>query len=345
MRPQILGTGICAKAVVDSFPLNSLDIIQPTGIRSNCSLTHQGINFTVADSSIGGLSNRYHGVTPGQTINKPAYESYLKNLKLKCLSRVSDNTYFVPWRVPRPDLKATRSINIENVNFRKQTFLCLSVMGNLTFLQNAGYISNNLDISDDLIINFGIIADLPKHLRPLYFIGGTVFPVIKIPNGIITFRPIFGRADSLDFTKNIISQFFNGGHQQIKSKIQQAIYLKFGLQLSFKKPRAWAAVLQLNVPNIYRLSHGILSFNGDIRKKTQKSLSHATKILVSNLPNSKVKQPEYFNGIHLGYNRNILSGIPKQINVFDMSLNEAKGQHPTLQVYCDIREKLVDQKT
>ena len=176
---------------------------------------------------------------------------------------------------------------------------------------------------------------------PQYFFGGTVFPIIKLNNGIITFRPIFGEADTLDFTKNIFLQFLSGHRGKITSKLQQAIYLKFGLQLSSKKPKRWAAVLQTNVPDVYYLSKGKLKINGNLVRRADAGLSQASNVLIKNIPGAELTLPEYFNGIHLGYDRNILKDIPKNLHVFDMSLNKRKGQHPTIEVYCDIRRKLV----
>jgi hypothetical protein len=340
MNKIILGTGICARAVMDSFHKTDIDLFQPMETQLKTELNYHGINFVLSDINTGGLSNRYHGIIPGKTINNVAYNEYLKTLKLRHLSQISDETYYVPWQVPRPNLKRAANINLANIDLSRKIYLCLSVLGNLSFLQNNGLLKNKVTMSDDLIIKFAEFKNLPIKYFPKFFYGGAVFPVIKTENGIISFRPVYGEDNSIDFTKNVYKQLFLNNPLQILSKVQQAIYLKFGLLSPLKKPLRWVATLQLNIPNFYTLLEGKVTINDGIFKIAEKNISHAYALLKQKIPETVFCDAEYFNGIHLGYDRAILANIPRNIRVYDMSLNQFKGEHPTVQVYCNIRKML-----
>ena len=58
------------------------------------------------------------------------------------------------------------------------------------------------------------------------------------------------------------------------------------------------------------------------------------------LSDSVAGSPSFFNGIHLGYDRSLLDCVPDNISVIDTSLNEMPGAHPTIEVYCKVRQNL-----
>ena len=43
---------------------------------------------------------------------------------------------------------------------------------------------------------------------------------------------------------------------------------------------------------------------------------------------------DVMSGIHLGYDRKLLSGLPPGVHVLDTSLNPEPGQHPTVRTFC-----------
>lgn len=340
MKKLLYGTGMCAQAVIDTLGRRQVELIQPVSRDLKTDLSLGELSFKICDPSVKGLSRRYHGVTPGKTINDKANFNFLKKLKLRTIPEVCNNSYFVPWNVPRPKMNGTIPKLPISLNDHRDIFLCSSVVGNIQALQKHKYVPEIVDISDDLIIGIGSLQDLPSYLLPSHFWGGTAFPILEVPNGIITFRPVFGKNDTIDFTKKIISQLLYGGFGTVRSKVQQAVYLKFGVQPIFKNPYKWMVLLQLNVKNFYKLETGDISLNLDLIDNVKEKIMSSQLYTKSVLPNFVAGSPSFFNGIHLGYDRCVLEGVPDNIRVLDTSLNETPGTHPTVEVYCKVRKNL-----
>lgn len=340
MKKLLYGTGMCAQAVIDTFGRKQVELIQPSSRDVKTDLSLGELSFKICDPSVKGLSKRYHGVTPGRTINNKANIDFLKKLKLRTIPEVPNNSYFVPWNVPRPKMNGFIQKLPISFNDHRDIFLCSSVVGNLQALQKHKYIPEIVDISDDLTIGIGSLQDLPSNLMPSHFWGGTAFPILEIPNGIITFRPVFGENDTIDFAEKIIKQLLNVGFGTVQSKVQQAVYLKFGIQPIFKKPRKWIALLQSNVQNFYKLETGDISLNINLIDNVKEKIMSSQLYTKSVLSNFVAGSPSYFNGIHLGYDRSILDCVPDNISVLDTSLNEMPGTHPTIEVYCKVRQNL-----
>lgn len=345
MKPIIYGTGMCARAVIDSLGQENIEIIQPTKDTRPESIDLDGIKFRVCAHSQGGLSSLYHGITPCNTINATQNTEYLKTLKLKVKPELMSNGYFVPRKVPRPTkIKNTHQGNVK-LTSNNTAFLCLSVVGNLSVLQEYRHIPDNVTISDDLIIGIGSFNELPKSLQPIQYIDGVVFPIISVPSGIITFRPVYNNDLQLDFSKNILKQLGRGSVRGILPKVLQAIYLKHGLQPSFLRPVKWLATLQLNIPNFYTLRDRTLIPNSDLISDTRKKIPAYLRLIRREITTFEEEPPTFFNGIHLGYDREILRNVPDNIQVYDTSLNDRPGTHPTIKTYCKIRELLHATKT
>jgi hypothetical protein len=332
---DILGTGLMAQAAWDAAP-NSLVY------GSSQKAEHEVLNSAwrgspvISNRGIGGLSRSYHGVTPAIVFDNPENEQPLQRLNLQVplsLRGFSDQN-FVPWKVPRPSLSPSGDIPA-NLREQSTTALCLSVMGNISFLLAQGFIQH-ADINDDIVFRAGRLSAkdamrlFGKHRR---IQGGTLFPFIRLSSCQISIRPVFYRPVDINFIDLRDSLLRAATPGDVFEKILKALYLRYGVQL--KEVRYWEVFVQANVEAAYEVTSrgvretqaaqtaiGLISHDVGMFMKGQQATSYVDDT------------GDVLCGIHLGYDRRILKGLPENILVLDTSLNSHRHLHPTIESYC-----------
>lgn len=335
----ILGNGIIAYATY-----NVLSNYFIYGDKTKC--THTTIGSTWRENAIlynkgfGGLSKYYHGVTPATVLLEKNNEKALSSLGLKIEMDIKlKNFNFVPWKVPRPKIRKKNILPIEDFYFnehrKNNIFLCLSTLGNLTFLKENQLIEE-AQITDDLVFKIGKISNyeiIEKKLQSKIKNQGVFSPYIRSKLGLISFRPVFKTETSINFINFKENLKQSPGIHIIIEKIRRAIYLRYGILTG--KVKHWECFIQVPVKASYQLTdHGLFETNStketynEIAKKIDREISDI------GLSSFKKKLGEVIPGIHLSYDRKILKDLPRNIIVLDTSLNDDIYLHPTLASYC-----------
>ncbi len=335
----ILGDGLCAYGV--SLALKNFEIYA-----SKVSSNHKKIESSfrpdpiISNISSKGLSNYYHGVSPSSIFFNYDYIEPLQKLGFKISSKKDfvRSSYFVPRFVPRPQIKKTKDIKKFDLESKQHEnlFFCLSVVGNLNILSKLKKI-NEIVISDDLVFKIGNISceDYNKSFSlPFLNMQGAFFPSIEFEGGFLSFRPVFIKETSLNFIE--LKEDFKSNRDPIAffEKALKAFYLRYGI--NFFKVRYWECYVQKNIKSNYVFRNGKLIEIKDSLKDLEKSLSFLLSIVENKgLRIIDEKISNISSGIHLGYDRDILSEIPSNINFLDTSLNPNPGLHPTIISFCE----------
>lgn len=332
----ILGAGLCADAVYKSVKLATVYANSANHNHSRLTSTWRA-DPVISNKGRHGLSRYYHGVTPTYAIElyKPLLWR-LYNIHLPDeLWDASTNSYFVPKKVPRPELSINYKLDKFDLGLSKPSqniFLCLSVIGNLNFI-NKNIKNINCNVSDDIIFKIGNIdnRDYKKYCEVFFkkSDGVSVFPAIVADDYLVTFRPVMIKSVNINFI-DLIKNFAQFSPTGIVEKILVSIYLKFGILVL--KPKSWDLYIQLNVENAYKFDNGEISENSELDEIIKRKKFAISRSLADKFGSFK---DQFFiknviSGIHLGYDRKILDEIPKNIYVLDTSLNDRPGQHPTI---------------
>lgn len=302
-----------------------------------------GILSVVAREGDSGLSKKYHGVTPSDVVTNPAYQNALEEIKLFVRDpSIAEYGYFVPKFVPRP--RNLTPTTLTDKNFKNKlsetNYFCMSVTGNLLRLQSLGYIKQTVKIGDDVIVKLGTVDARDISVQPIYKKNGTFFPSLYLEGSMIYFRPVYFDEVDLDFSKSFLSaETINPRH--LIEKILCSIFLKFGRHLV--TPRRWEIFSQHHLNDAYTLESSMLKPSGSAKATLETKHSELSNYVSSIYSTFKKSPPNYFNGIHLSYDRSILENVPSNIHVLDTSLSRGNGYHPTIEMYCKIRS-LYDHK-
>ena len=332
---NILGSGMCAYAAKNVWK------------NSNCYsekkfMPHKRIKSNwrpdpiISNKGIGGLSFHYHGVTPTSVINdkKNMEPLSILNLNERQAFTVTES-YFVPRYTPRPRIKKLLDISEFKTQSKSEIiYLCLSVVGNLNYLINRDYI-DQVDISDDIVYKIGSVSD--KEVKDILSKNhitkkGAYFPILQIKNGHINFRPVFFKKTSINFI-DIGKDFFKDlSPIVIIEKVLKAIYMRYGL--IFLKPKYWECYIQQNIKGAYTIKKNAIIEN-DVKDIINDYIDAAhEKIISEGFNNFILDIGDFMSGIHLGYDRTILKTVPQKYRVFDTSLNDNPGSHPTILAFC-----------
>jgi hypothetical protein len=344
----IYGNGMAAFAV--SKVIDNVKIYASSEKKRNTHIRSKWRNSPIIfNDGVNGLSGYYHGVMPGCIFKDNTLKDGLSVLNLDCNTKnIIFNSYFVPWVVRRPRIKSFSEFDPIAVSdlSKGDNYLCMSVIGNLKFLQQHGYIKNAV-ISDDIIYKIGTISitDYKKLTHKREFCKkGIFFPIINMKNGFVHFRPIFFRETNINFTNLINSFISNKSVGEFFEKVLRSIYMRFGVLLT--RPSKWECFVQVSIKNFYKLKEdGAVEELESARMEYLKSIDAANEYINEfGFKDFKYDNGEVINGIHLGYDRNILKNVPKNIYVFDTSLNNKLGYHPTIVMFCKIVEILKNNK-
>jgi hypothetical protein len=289
-------------------------------------------NPVISNTGLYGLSRYYHGVSPISILSDPLTLKLLKiDERMPCPNK---DKYYVVLRKPiRPKFGKindiakfdTRVLSNSSVN------LCQSVIGNLLYL-NSRFNLRDIDISDDIVFKAGDIlhADFNKYFDKIVIKGGGyhLLPMIKIPNGMVTLRPVFNHPVDLNFI-DLHKNFFNISPGEAIEKLRSVFFLRKGVLLG--KVTKWECHVQLNIPKCY-----LLNKSGEIIEKYNKNnfskdVKNIAPYILNIFPTFKLNIGRVGSGIHLGYDREVLDTLPENIKVFDTSLNDNAGaDHPTI---------------
>lgn len=331
----VLGSGICAYAVKKIW--TGADCYS-----KKLKMKHSKLESNwrpdpiISNKGIGGLSLHYHGVTPTTVINDKKNMEPLNILNLNERQAYTETeSYFVPRYTPRPRIKRLLDISEFKTQSKSEIiYLCLSVVGNLNYLINRDYI-DQVDISDDIVYKIGSVSNKEvKKILPRNHITkkGAYFPILQIKNGHINFRPVFFKKTSINFI-DIGKDFFKDlSPIVILEKVLKGIYMRYGL--IFLKPKYWECYIQQNIKGAYTIKkHAIIE--NDVKDIINDYIDAAHEKIISEGFNSFILDiGDFMSGIHLGYDRTILKTVPQKYRVFDTSLNDNPGSHPTILAFC-----------
>tara|TARA_B100001057_G_scaffold349498_1_gene350925 strand:- start:820 stop:1926 length:1107 start_codon:yes stop_codon:yes gene_type:complete len=344
----ILGDGLCAYGT--KLALENSIIFAPKNKSNHYKLNSKYRNASVLfNSGKKGLSNFYHGVTPLSILKNKKYSEVLKKINLNddALKDIDKSGYYVPFLVPRPKIKKT--LNLKNFDLEKNIennlYFCLSVIGNINSLYKLNYLQETL-ISDDVVFSVGKISN--KDFKEKYFdqlktTKGTVFPCEYRENFTLSFRPVFFESVDMNYIDFKETFFKEISLKQLNEKILKSIFLRFGIK--FIKVKYWECFIQKNIRSSYLFKKGKISEDKMFKKNLESSFEEAKNLIKSlNFISFKEKISNVSCGVHLGYNREILSKVPKNLNFFDTSLNKNHGHHPTIVAFCESYLKTVQKK-
>jgi hypothetical protein len=333
--PIVLGSGLCASAAVSA--LRGALVLSPLGKRP-----HTRVDSVwrppavVTNLGGGGLSQYYHGVMPSAVLIEEKYQPALRLLGLADMKVPQGDWNFVATKVPRPWVRPNASIDgFDLCQVGDETvFLCLSVIGNLQLLIAQGYLKE-ARVSDDVVFKLGTVS-LEEGARffPLPQLGprGAFHPILRFPGGQLGLRPRFFRDTTINFI-DLKQNFLTVDPRDLAEKALRALYLRYGL--CPLKASGWDVYVQRSFANAYTVSRHDVSESGDLKSQFQEvvevEIQRMTQIGFTTFRRSL---GDVMSGIHLGYDRNLLNGLPPRLHVLDTSLNPEPGQHPTVRAFC-----------
>ncbi len=337
MSIKIYGAGMAAYAAKLAFP-NSIVFANKAVCKHYRIKSQWREEPIIYNSGTHGMSAFYHGVSPVDLFHDSENKiplTYLgiwfdiKTLNIK-------HGYFVPLKVPRPKIKKYEYFNDIKLKDTDVVFLCMSVVGNLKYLIGEGYIKE-AKIGDDLVYKIGTInTNEYNNVINKYAIRvkkGSIFPIIKFNNKIISFRPIFIKETNLNFIDlNQNFSLFNFNLLDIIEKILSAIYLRFGLLLYPVKK--WACYVQDYIDDAYEINANGVYESALLHQKYLNSKISTSELLKNLFRDFNEEEGFVISGIHLRYDREILKNIPLNLHVFDNSLSNNYGEHPTIIMFC-----------
>ena len=336
MRPPIvLGSGLCASAVVSVA--RRARVFSPRGRRPHTRVyTPWRPAAVVANLGGGGLSQYYHGVTPSSVFKDETCQSGLRLLGLHDVQVPEGEWNFVPASVPRPWVRHVSPLEEFDLCLLadNSVYLCLSVIGNLQILVGAGYLEV-AQVSDDIVFRLGTISKQEgESLLPPSQRGpqGVFHAILRVPGGQIGLRPRFFRDVELNFidtTRNLLSI----DPRDLSEKALRAVYLRYGIRPF--EVKEWDVYVQRNFANAYTVSSaGVVEspeLQASFRTAVDEEAQRMTQIGLSTFRRSL---GDVMSGIHLGYDRSILTNLPPRLCVLDTSLHPEPGQHPTVRTFC-----------
>jgi len=338
LRPQILGSGLCASAVALNW--QNADIYSSLHTKKHAVVPSRWRpSPIVGNAGWQGLSRYYHGVLPSEILEIERYQEPLAALGLWGFKPpIPTRSYFVPRRVPRPQIPKSKNIKaISECEINtKLSYLCMSVVGNISYLLARGLL-DEVALSDDIVFKVGEISTddmsalLPDRQRTRQ---GCFFPCIYMDDIQLSFRPVFSRVVAVNFID--IRENLREGLSvlDLLEKVRKALYLRYGFQLG--KVKRWEVFAQKNISAAYIMSRDGIFESAGIDRTIKECREHIRDYCTQLKLNSfEGCESSVMSGIHLGYGREILSDLPTNYRVLDTSLNNVPGTHPTIRSFCE----------
>lgn len=333
--PIVLGSGLCASAAASA--VRGAFVLSPLGKRSHTRVdTVWRPPAVVTNLGGGGLSRYYHGVMPSAVLKEEKYQPGLRLLGLANVQVPQGDWNFVPTKVPRPWVRPDASI--DGYDLRQvgdaPVFMCLSVIGNLQLLIAEGYLEE-ARVSDDVVFKLGTVSlEEGASLLPPPQRGprGAFHPILRFPGGQVGLRPKFFRDTTINFIdpkQNLLSI----DPRDLAEKALRAVYLRYGL--SPLRASGWDVYVQRNFTDAYTVSRDGVAESRGLKSQFQEVVEHETQRMTQlGFTTFRLSLGDVMSGIHLGYDRNLLAGLPAGLHVLDTSLNPEPGQHPTVRTFC-----------
>ena len=93
--------------------------------------------------------------------------------------------------------------------------------------------------------------------------------------------------------------------------------------------------VQRNFANAYTVSSGGVFESPELQASFRSAVDEeAQRMAQIGLATFRRSLGDVMSGIHLGYDRSILTKLPSRLCVLDTSLNPELGQHPTVRAFC-----------
>jgi hypothetical protein len=243
---------------------------------------------------------------------------------------------FVPAAVPRPWVRPVGSL--EGFDLHRvgdaSVYMCLSVIGNLQLLIVSGYI-NETFVSDDIVFRIGSVSveEGLGMMPPSRRVSSGVFhPILRFPGGQVGLRPQFFRDAAINFI-DPKRNFLSVDPRDLTEKVLRGAYLRYGLSLL--QPRRWDVYVQRNFAHAYTVSREGVAESPKLKTMFEEAVEEEMQRMMQlGLTTFRRGLGDVMSGIHLGYDRKILSGLPPRVHVLDTSLNPEPGQHPTVRTFC-----------
>ncbi|QWE31064.1 hypothetical protein [Polynucleobacter sp. Adler-ghost] len=373
MKKNIIGDGLCAAGALLGCNVKKDDyqifLSNTTGADFEKVSTNWRLSPIISSKAFGGLSKSYHGIMPASVIldinNSPIWRAlgYEKLRKLYIADYMSESKIFIPYFPIRPGQIIKKFSNPSKISRREnldlkalindknsKTFLALSVIGNLRVLQSLNLINKKVTVDDHVIIRMGSIGgeELFEYLNGeelvKRFSKGIAIESLEISTGCtIFFRPNFGEYNfDIDYTASV-----NGlGKLFMKfdspAKIREAFFNKTGYPTRHNSYNIFA---QIHMPDIYSMEGGIVTESVDSQAKFYEIKLKVLNLITRKFNTFKVYKndsPEsILPGIHLSYDREVISGIPRNLEILDTSLCNDNSKHPSIIAMCKSFHKTI----
>lgn len=331
----VLGSGLCADGVVRAA--------KQSGVSFKVSDRKRRGKFTtipsrlrddpiVAHDGYGGMGKYYHGVFPEVLFDHPSFRDFYK---IDVPEFLADpwSYYFVPRLVPRPQIArsmVTKLCESFKPDECVETFFCQSVVGNLSSIwESLG--CSKVAVSDDVVTCIGEISGDEFSQKYPFSVkrsaGLAIFPAVLQDNCMVTFRPVFNEPANLNFI-DVKSSLLEINPKNFLEKVRLGSFLRYGIVLG--KIKKFQVFAQINITDCYEMTSTSFTeseiLGHKLVKEREKLWSELARRFTSFIPQSHF----YSSGIHLGYDRRILSSLPPNWSVLDTSLNRYPGMHPSL---------------
>ena len=340
MKFEVSGSGLLASSAVYALRENHA-LYARSSLKTNNQKKFYSCHSSIRPHPIigsfrkTGLSGFYHAVTPTEVLTDESNQGALQTLKLSGLN-LPDGANFVPRIAPRP---LNLALGLANSPCDVKV-LANSVVGNLSYAIQQGWL-NEADISDDICFSVGKITacdGFERIGRGFTVSKGALFPVLQFNKVQLTIRPVFSEVADIDFV-SLRSNFKNANGSQLLEKFKCALYLRFGLLVS--EPKFWKVFCQLNMASTYLITKNGIAESSKFKKGLYTEIESVRGLCKQIFPSIEIdKDLKILNGIHLGYDRTILSEVPNDIIIIDTSLCDDAGKHPTIASYCKAFNKL-----
>lgn len=281
-----------------------------------------------------GLSAYYHGVTPmdkfvGDDLLNAAYRH-----RFRFPAGFEGTSYsFVPWFPYRPPVSIDARIEFDHFKSGfENSYLCMSVVGNLQALQLLDVLQEPILVGDHIVVKLGSVhpCDLIDVMGPLHRLTafGPIFRHFDLPEGRLFFRPDLPGSTSVNFAGSTDGYVRFIARNLSINKVRLFLYNKFSFP---RAARRYAVIGQIPIHSSYEVYRNtVVACPGAEEKASlliQALQNHAADIMESFVPYHP-KRHEILPGIHLYYDRNLLGEYENK--VFDTSLCSDRLSHPSV---------------
>jgi hypothetical protein len=143
---------------------------------------------------------------------------------------------------------------------------------------------------------------------------------------------VFDKSIDINFI-DIFENFRDLKLDSLFEKFRSSMFLRFGVSLG--KPKKWEIFAQINIKDCYVYRNKsfteVPGLESILHGRVRTGLSYLGGVFSS----FKESLGNPISGIHLGYDRAALNGLPDNYVVLDTSLNTSLGLHPTMSSYLE----------